>query len=111
MYCASRKVDKPDNDPFLPYDEALWVQHLSPSHTLLLNKFNVVEHHVLVVTRQFEKQMDSLNLQDIQATWQTMQVSAALNFNAYHNDTSSLFAHNIGHSVDTHACRRIPKVL
>lgn len=30
-------------NPFLPYEEALWVAHLSPSHTLLLNKFNVVE--------------------------------------------------------------------
>lgn len=30
-------------NPFLPYEEALWVAHLSPTHTLLLNKFNVVE--------------------------------------------------------------------
>ena len=30
-------------NPFLPYEEALWVGHLSPTHTLLLNKFNVVE--------------------------------------------------------------------
>lgn len=67
------KVGKPDNDPFLPYDEALWVQHLSPSHTLLLNKFNVVEHHVLVVTREFEQQTEPLNVQDLTATWQTMQ--------------------------------------
>jgi ATP adenylyltransferase len=29
-------------NPFLPYEEALWVAHLSPTHTLLLNKFNVV---------------------------------------------------------------------
>ncbi len=38
------------------YEPDLWVQHLSDSHTLLLNKFNLVAHHVLVVTRQFESQ-------------------------------------------------------
>ncbi len=28
----------PPRNPFLPYEEALWVEHLSPTHTLLLNK-------------------------------------------------------------------------
>lgn len=28
-------------NPFLPYEEALWVDHLSPTHTLLLNKVRV----------------------------------------------------------------------
>ena len=50
------------------------MQHLSPTHTLLLNKFNVVAHHVLVVTRQFESQQDPLNVQDMEATWAVMQV-------------------------------------
>lgn len=62
-------------DPFDPYDDALWVDHLSVSHTLLLNKFNVVEHHVLVVTRKFEQQTDPLNLQDLEATWRVVQVT------------------------------------
>ena len=61
-------------DPFDPYEEALWVDHLSPSHTLLLNKFNVVAYHVLVVTRKFEPQTEPLNLQDLEATWQVVQV-------------------------------------
>ncbi|WIA11719.1 hypothetical protein OEZ85_011814 [Tetradesmus obliquus] len=59
-------------NPFLPYEEALWVQHLSPSHTLLLNKFNVVPHHVLVVTRQFESQQDPLNAHDLAAAQQVL---------------------------------------
>jgi ATP adenylyltransferase len=46
------------------------VDHLSDSHTLLLNKFNVVPHHVLVVTRQFESQQDPLNSTDLAATQQ-----------------------------------------
>ena len=51
------------------------MDHLSPTHTLLLNKFNVVAYHVLVVTKQFEHQTDPLNLQDLEATWQTVQVT------------------------------------
>jgi ATP adenylyltransferase len=57
-------------NPFLPYEEDLWVQHLSDSHTLLLNKFNVVPHHVLVVTRKYESQQDPLNARDLAATQQ-----------------------------------------
>ncbi|KAF6265779.1 ATP adenylyltransferase-domain-containing protein [Scenedesmus sp. NREL 46B-D3] len=59
-------------NPFLPYEEALWVQHLSGSHTLLLNKFNVVPHHVLVVTREFESQQEPLNARDLAATQQVL---------------------------------------
>lgn len=73
--CSKEKQDW--TDPFDPYDEALWVDHLSPSHTLLLNKFNVVEYHVLVVTRKFEQQTNPLNLQDLEATWHVVQVTAS----------------------------------
>jgi ATP adenylyltransferase/5',5'''-P-1,P-4-tetraphosphate phosphorylase II len=48
--------------------------HLSGTHTLLLNKFNIVAHHVLVVTRAFEPQTDPLNLQDFAATWAVVKV-------------------------------------
>lgn len=61
-------------NPFLPYDEQLWVQHLSDTHTLLLNKFNLVAHHVLVVTRAFESQDDRLNERDLSATWHVLKV-------------------------------------
>ena len=42
---------QPWRNPFLPYEEDLWVQHLSPTHTLLLNKVRpscegcAVRHH------------------------------------------------------------------
>jgi hypothetical protein len=68
--CSSGRT----KNPFLPYDENLWVQHLSESHTLLLNKFNLVEHHVLVVTRSFESQDDPLNSKDFSASWKALQV-------------------------------------
>ncbi len=43
-------------NPFLPYEPDLWVGHFSESHTCLLNKFNVVDHHLLIVTRHYEAQ-------------------------------------------------------
>jgi len=54
-------------DPFLPYEEELFVGNLSDSHLCLLNKFNVVDNHLLIVTRAFEPQTDLLNLSDFQA--------------------------------------------
>jgi sulfate adenylyltransferase (ADP) / ATP adenylyltransferase len=69
---AAPTGNKPRN-PFLPYEEALWVAHLSATHTLLLNKFNVVRHHVLVVTRQFESQTDPLNAADLAAAQQVLE--------------------------------------
>lgn len=56
-------------NPFLPYDENLFVTHLTETHLCLLNKYNVVDHHILMVTRAFEAQDDWLNFQDFLATW------------------------------------------
>jgi ATP adenylyltransferase len=56
-------------DPFLPYDEDLFVASLSESHVCLLNKFNVLDHHLLVVTRAYEDQDEPLNLRDFEALW------------------------------------------
>lgn len=47
---------KSQNNPFLPYDPDLFVADLSTTHVALLNKFNVVDHHLLIVTRSFEPQ-------------------------------------------------------
>jgi ATP adenylyltransferase len=56
-------------NPFLPYEEDLFVTHLSDTHLCLLNKFNVVDDHLLIVTRAFEEQDDWLTLQDFEAMW------------------------------------------
>ena len=69
----SSDQNKPAN-PFLPYNDQLWVAHLSSTHTLLLNKYNVVAHHLLVVTRSFESQLDSLQLADFGAVLLVLQV-------------------------------------
>lgn len=60
---------KPYVNPFLPPDPRLVVCPLPPTHTLLLNKFNVADGHVLVVTRDFEAQEAPLTPADAAATW------------------------------------------
>jgi ATP adenylyltransferase len=59
-------------NPFLPYDEDLFVGEISDTHLCLLNKFNAVEHHVLIVTRAFEEQESMLDLRDFEALWACM---------------------------------------
>ncbi|MFM7363904.1 MAG: DUF4922 domain-containing protein [Cuspidothrix sp.] len=56
-------------NPFLPYEQDLFVADVSPTHVCLLNKFNVVEHHLLIITRAFEEQESLLTLEDFTAMW------------------------------------------
>jgi ATP adenylyltransferase len=56
-------------NPFLPYEEDLFVANLSKTHLCLLNKYNVVKHHLLIVTRAFEAQENWLNRRDFEAMW------------------------------------------
>ncbi len=63
----AHKQSGQDFNPFLPYDENLFVTNLSSTHLCLLNKYNVVDHHILIVTREFEDQDTWLNLADFQA--------------------------------------------
>jgi ATP adenylyltransferase len=58
---------QPDSNPFLPYDPDLFVAEISPTHVALLNKFNVVDHHLLIVTRSFEPQETLLTREDCAA--------------------------------------------
>jgi len=67
-------------DPFLPYEPDLFVGDISPTHLCLLNKFNVVDNHLLIVTRAFEEQTDLLNLADFVALWSCMQEMEGLAF-------------------------------
>ncbi|MFE4107609.1 ATP adenylyltransferase family protein [Almyronema epifaneia] len=68
----AKKQRPQDFNPFLPYEEELFVTNLSATHLCLLNKFNVVDHHILVVTRAFEPQENWLNWRDFQALWACM---------------------------------------
>ena len=73
------KIGKKIN-PFLPYELDLFVGNISPTHICLLNKFHVVENHLLIVTRAFKEQTELLNLQDFEALWSCMQEIDGLAF-------------------------------
>lgn len=70
---ASGEAKKEWRNPFLPYDRALWVEDLAASHVLLLNKFNIVPWHCLVVTAEYRSQLDDLDAHDLAATWAVVQ--------------------------------------
>lgn len=61
------KAAQPTANPFLPHDPDLFIAEISPTHIALLNKFNVVEHHLLIVTRAFEDQQTQLTQKDCEA--------------------------------------------
>lgn len=59
--------DGAPESPFLRPEPALEVAGLSPTHRALLNRFPVIPHHLLVVTRDFEEQSLPLDLADLSA--------------------------------------------
>lgn len=61
-----------DFNPFLPYDQDLWVADISDTHVCILNKFNVVDYHLLIITRAFEAQESLITERDFAAMWSCM---------------------------------------
>ncbi len=64
---ARRDQVRTGQNPFLPPDPDLFVADISDTHLGLLNKFNVLDHHLLIVTREFEQQQTLLTLRDFEA--------------------------------------------
>ena len=60
---AARTAD----DPLGDYEPDLFVGDVSPTHYVLLNKYNALPNHVLVVTRRFEPQEAPLTAADFEA--------------------------------------------
>ncbi len=69
-----------DFNPFLPYEEELYVADLSPTHVCLLNKFNIVDHHILIITRAFEEQTNLLTVGDFEALDRALEAMDGLAF-------------------------------
>jgi sulfate adenylyltransferase (ADP) / ATP adenylyltransferase len=67
-------------NPFLPYDPDLFVADLSDTHVALLNKFNVIDHHLLIITRAFRSQDALLDLTDFAALTACMAEFDGLGF-------------------------------
>jgi ATP adenylyltransferase len=77
---ARKQKAKKNPNPFLPYEEAMFVSDLSPTHVCLLNKFNVIDHHLLIVTRRFEDQERLLTESDFEALCMCMSEFDGLAF-------------------------------
>ena len=70
----------PDFNPFLPFDPQLYIADASASHVCVLNKFNVVDHHLLIVTRTFQHQQTPLIEGDFLAMWRCLAEYPGLGF-------------------------------
>ena len=68
-YRRRKFVSGSRSNPFLPYDDDLFIADLSTTHVCLLNKFAVFDSHLLIVTRHFESQDTALTLADLEAIW------------------------------------------
>jgi ATP adenylyltransferase len=67
-------------NPFLPHEKDLFVSDISDTHLCLLNKYNVVDYHLLIITRAFEDQESYLNLADFAALWACLREFDSLAF-------------------------------
>jgi len=67
-------------NPFLPPEKGLIVADITDTHQAILNKFNVVEHHLLIITRHFEDQDTLLTMNDLEALWLCMNEYSCLGF-------------------------------
>jgi len=79
---AGRARGRKPRNPFLPYDPNLYVTDVGSTHVCLLNKFNVLDRHILLVTRHFEDQEQLLNRADFEALWQCLD---SLDWLAFYN--------------------------
>ena len=76
-----------DYNPFLPFEKALHVADVSDSHVCILNKYNVVDLHLLIITRAFEHQETVLTRRDFHALWRCLREFDSLGF--YNSGTRS----------------------
>jgi len=67
-------------NPFLPYEDDLYVADLDDTHLCILNKYNVVKNHVLIITRDFQPQENLLNLKDLESLWLVLKEVQGLGF-------------------------------
>jgi sulfate adenylyltransferase (ADP) / ATP adenylyltransferase len=67
-------------DPFAPFERDLFVTDIGATHMAPLNKFSVIDRHLLVVTRAYEDQETLLTLADFEALSVCLAAYPALGF-------------------------------
>ena len=73
-------ADAFDGNPFLPAEPLLYLGDISDSHYCVLNKYSVIDHHTLIVTKHFESQETLLRLRDFNALCTCMHEYDGLGF-------------------------------
>jgi sulfate adenylyltransferase (ADP) / ATP adenylyltransferase len=66
--------------PFLPADPELVVGAVGDSHLCVLNKFPVIPHHALIVTRDYQDQQAPIERSDFEAIWTCLREAGGLAF-------------------------------
>ena len=77
---ASRSDQREQRSPFLPADPELVVGAVGDSHLCVLNKFPVIDHHALIVTRDYQDQLAPLERSDFEAIWTCLRETGGLAF-------------------------------
>lgn len=68
-------------DPFEdPSNQKLFGGPITPTHSFIFNKFNLVDDHMVIVTKEFESQLDPLTVKDMDAVWKCIVDLGGLGF-------------------------------
>lgn len=70
----------PDFNPFLNPDPELLVGDIGPEHVIILNKFPVCLHHLVIARKEFAEQQTALELSDFYALANIMSEYGGLGF-------------------------------
>jgi ATP adenylyltransferase len=77
---ARPRDDTPGREPFLPPEPELTVGAIGPAHVAVLNKYPVIDRHLLIVTREFAPQEALIDRADFAALASVMGSFAGLGF-------------------------------
>ena len=76
----AREATGQDADPFAVPEPDLYLGSLTPTHYGMLNKFPVLKHHLLIITRGYEDQQAPLSHPDFEALRRTLEEIDGLGF-------------------------------
>lgn len=86
------KDNQVNKDPFCePFENGAFIDELTDTHSLIFNKFSVCDRHVIVITKEFLRQIDPLDIEDFKASIISMcSLNAFMFFNSGFNSGASL---------------------
>ena len=74
-----------------PFPQGAFIDEITDTHSLIFNKFSVCDRHVIVITKEFEKQIDPLDIDDFKASAIVMgSMNAFMFFNSGFNSGASI---------------------